>query len=66
MVTNFLFVGIFVSVPYMHCGYRGWPERSRGWGGGGGGGWGGGGGGGALLSGVVIGNLSSLDFLGLS
>ena len=27
---------------------------------------GGGGGGGALLSGVVIGNLSSLDFLGLS
>ena len=56
MVTNFLFVGIFVSVPYMHCGYRGWPERSRGWGGGGG----------ALLSGVVIGKLSSLDFLGLS
>ena len=58
MVTNFLFVGIFVSVPYMHCGYRGWPERSRGWGGGGGGG--------ALQSGVVIGNLISLDFLGIS
>ena len=34
MITNLLFMGIFISVPCMHCGHGGW-------GGGGGGGGGG-------------------------
>ena len=50
MVTNFLFVWIFLFVLCIHCGYEGWV----------------GGGGVGLLRGVVVGNMKFLDFLDLS